>query len=389
MIMLKAYLLRNLPEKLCYRLNRCVRSVSVTHKKCDQTFRPYSTRPIAPAWNVLFFGTDDFSAESLTALCNEMKLLRVVGHLEVVTSTKSRKPNPVQRIAQQENLAVHPWPLESVPPGFHIGLVASFGHLIPKKIIEMFPLGVLNVHASLLPRWRGAAPIVYAVLNGDTKTGVSIMQIMPHRFDVGPVLKQMACPIGPHETAADVQTRLARLGAEALLEVVRHLPHSLDDAWPQLEDGVTYAPKVTPALYRADWHKMAAADVYNLCRALGHVTSNWYGTAVRLAQPDAPSSAPSPVSHLSSLPATAIPGGDVASSRTPRRALSTESFTGQQFTPGMVRIHRASAMLRVMCVDGSWLAFAKVTIIGKKPMSAIDFYNGFLSKVPLDEWILT
>lgn len=194
-----------------------------------------------------------------------------------------------------------------------------------------------------------------------------------------------SCHTGPHDTADDVRARLARLGAEALLDVVRRLPHSLDDAKPQLEDGVTYAPKVTPGLYCVDWQEMSAATVYNLCRALGHVTCRWHGAALRLSRPDVDTSPPPPASPPL---VTAASSGDAVSLKTPHGVGPKESFPEECSTPGTVRIHKADAKLRVMCADGNWLSFSSVTVVGKKPMSANDFYNGFLSKVPLSDWIL-
>lgn len=134
-----------------------------------------------PSPKVLFFGTDNFSLPSL------QKLHENNVDIGVVTSFKS-PANCVRSYAESQKLCLHRWPItaEHCAP-YELGVVVSFGHLIPLHIINAFPSGMINVHASLLPRWRGAAPIIYAIMKGDKKTGVSIMKIEPHRFDIGAV----------------------------------------------------------------------------------------------------------------------------------------------------------------------------------------------------------
>lgn len=103
----------------------------------------------------------------------------------------------------------------------------------------MYCRGMLNVHASLLPRWRGAAPIVHALANGDTKTGVTIMTIRPHKFDVGEIVKQTEIEINEHMQMPELYGKLAQLGSDVLLDVVKSLPNVLATAKEQREDGVT------------------------------------------------------------------------------------------------------------------------------------------------------
>jgi len=130
---------------------------------------------------VLFFGTDHFSLPSLQRL-HQNKV-----DVGVVTSFKS-PANCVRSYAELQKLPLYRWPITAEQcASYELGVVVSFGHMIPSHIINVFPNGIINVHASLLPRWRGAAPIIYAIMKGDTKTGVSIMKIQPHHFDVGDV----------------------------------------------------------------------------------------------------------------------------------------------------------------------------------------------------------
>lgn len=136
---------------------------------------------------VLFFGTDHFSLPSL------QKLHQNKVEVGVVTSFKS-PANCVRSYAELQNLSLFRWPITAQRcTAYEVGVVVSFGHMIPLNIIKAFPRGIINVHASLLPRWRGAAPIIYAIMKGDTKTGVSIMKIEPHHFDVGDVSRFLIC----------------------------------------------------------------------------------------------------------------------------------------------------------------------------------------------------
>ncbi|PNF23984.1 hypothetical protein B7P43_G09285 [Cryptotermes secundus] len=155
---------------------RGLRTLTSTHL----THVTSNNKELGKPWRVLFFGTDDFSLPSLKMLFRELQDGGFVKQLAVVTSLKAKK-NPVRDFAVAAELAAFNWPFHAVPGDFDVGLVSSFGHLISKSIIESFPLGILNVHASLLPRWRGAAPIFYAILNGDSETGVTIMQVKAHK----------------------------------------------------------------------------------------------------------------------------------------------------------------------------------------------------------------
>lgn len=141
---------------------------------------------------------------------------------------------------------------------YDLGLVVSFGHLIPEKVINQFPMylfnyfmlflllfdyncrGILNVHASLLPRWRGAAPIIYALANGDTKTGVTIMKIKPEKFDVGDIVSQVVVDIPKDIKMPELHRKLGSTGAEELVRIVKKLPEALNNVKPQSEQNVTF-----------------------------------------------------------------------------------------------------------------------------------------------------
>jgi methionyl-tRNA formyltransferase len=135
-------------------------------------------------------------------------------------------------------------------------VVVAFGQILPRSVIDIAPRGTVNVHASLLPKLRGAAPIQWAIANGETTTGVSTM-LIDEGLDTGPVLLQRKLTIGPSETAADLEPRLARLGADVLAETVRGLADGLLEATPQDHERATLAPLLKKEDGRLDWTRSA------------------------------------------------------------------------------------------------------------------------------------
>uniref|UniRef100_A0A8C5MFW0 Formyl transferase N-terminal domain-containing protein n=1 Tax=Leptobrachium leishanense TaxID=445787 RepID=A0A8C5MFW0_9ANUR len=177
----------NASLSLCfYRQGLCVDRYSCSWRFPLQIHvlpsRAYSTARTRPPWNVMFFGTDEFALESLKGLnqCRNGILEPVVSRLEVVTIPSSLpKGVPVKNYSADHGIPVHEWPQTGNCDQFDVGVVASFGRLLSEELILKFPYGILNVHPSCLPRWRGPAPIIHTVLNGDENTGVTIMQIRP------------------------------------------------------------------------------------------------------------------------------------------------------------------------------------------------------------------
>ena len=148
-------------------------------------------------------------------------------------------------------------------------VVAAYGLLLPGAVLELFPAGCVNIHASLLPRWRGAAPIQRAILAGDAATGISIMR-MEQGLDTGPVYLARALPIQPHETAGDLERRLAALGAHSLVEALPGIAQGTLAAVAQRDEGITYAPKITKAEATIDWQR-EAREVERQIRAFNPV----------------------------------------------------------------------------------------------------------------------
>jgi methionyl-tRNA formyltransferase len=135
-------------------------------------------------------------------------------------------------------------------------VVVAYGSILPRAALELPKLGCVNIHASLLPRWRGAAPIQRAILAGDAETGVSIMR-MDVGLDTGPVFLERRVPISPQDTGGSLHDRLAALGASAVVEVLDQLAEDRAVSAPQPDDGVTYAAKIDKAEALIDWSKPA------------------------------------------------------------------------------------------------------------------------------------
>lgn len=226
-------------------------------------------------------GTPDFSVAALDALVK-------AGHNIVAVYSqpprpagrgKQDRPSPVQMRAEQLGLRVrHPKSLrnETAQSEFaalsaDVAVVVAYGLILPREILQAPKLGCVNIHASLLPRWRGAAPIHRAIMAGDTVTGVCTMQ-MDEGLDTGPVLLQRSTDIEPHDTTQDLHDRLAQMGADLIVETLEKLPDL--SPTPQAETGVTYADKIDKAEARVDWIK-PAVEIDRLIRGLSPFPGAW------------------------------------------------------------------------------------------------------------------
>jgi methionyl-tRNA formyltransferase len=155
-----------------------------------------------------------------------------------------------------------------------VGVVVAYGLILPPAVLAVPREGCLNLHASLLPRWRGAAPINRAIMAGDAETGVAVMR-MEEGLDTGPVAMVERVAIGPDMTAGELAERLARLGADLMARALAALSRSVLTFTPQAAEGVTYAKKIDPAETRIDWSRPAAA-VHNHIRGLSPEPAAWF-----------------------------------------------------------------------------------------------------------------
>ena len=217
---------------------------------------------------VLFWGTPEFAAPPLRALLGEG--FDVVGVVTQPDRPQGRSrsavvASPVKRIALEESILVlqpdRPRGAEFVDAiratAPDISVVVAYGHILPREVIDLPRLGTLNIHASLLPQWRGAAPIQAAIRAGQSETGVTIMRMVP-RLDAGPILLQVPTPIAHDETYGELQLRLSELGALALIEALSLLDLGVIVERPQDDDAATFAPKIERDDARIDWSRSAA-----------------------------------------------------------------------------------------------------------------------------------
>ncbi len=174
-------------------------------------------------------------------------------------------PSPVKKLAQSHNIPVEqPQSLRTSDVetrlkalGADVMVVAAYGLILPPPILHCAKHGAINVHGSLLPRWRGAAPIQRALLAGDAETGVSIMQ-MEKGLDTGPVFARRSIPLGPNDDFGSVHDKLAEIGAELLLEVLAAVQKGTARSAPQPDAGATYAAKIEKSETWLQWEKSAA-----------------------------------------------------------------------------------------------------------------------------------
>jgi methionyl-tRNA formyltransferase len=229
---------------------------------------------------IVFMGTPDFAVPVLDALAEAHEIVAVYTQPPRPAGRgKADRPSPVQARAEALGLPVrHPVSLrsESAAKDFaalqpDVAVVVAYGLILPQPVLDAPRLGCLNIHASLLPRWRGAAPIHRAIMAGDAETGVCIMQ-MEAGLDTGPVLLREATPIGAGETTADLHDRLAAMGARLIVEAVSRLPELRPE--PQPTEGVTYAAKIDKAEARIDWTR-PAGEVDRLIRGLSPFPGAW------------------------------------------------------------------------------------------------------------------
>ncbi len=234
--------------------------------------------------SLAFFGTPDFAVPVLAGLLE-------AGHGVVCVYSQPPRPAgrghqarlaPVHRFAEARGLAVRtPTTLEDpkvqrdfAALGLDAAVVAAYGLLLPAEILSAPRLGCLNVHASLLPRWRGAAPIARAILAGDAESGVTIMQ-MSEGLDSGAIVLQERMPVPSAATAASLEDALAGLGARLIVQALDGLDRGRLEPVPQPADGVTWAAKLTRAEGRLDWHR-PAAELERRVRAFAPQPGAWF-----------------------------------------------------------------------------------------------------------------
>jgi methionyl-tRNA formyltransferase len=297
---------------------------------------------------IAFAGTPQFALPALHALLKSRH--RVVGVLTQPDRPAGRgqqlRSSPVKLLAQDAGLPLAQPPTLKTPEGREelarwapdVLVVVAYGLILPAPVLALPRLGCVNIHGSLLPRWRGAAPIQRAILAGDAETGVTIMQL-DAGLDTGPTLLERRRPIGAQDTAGDLHDALSELGATALVEALDGLAAGTLEAVAQPTEGVTYAPKIDKSEAPLDWSK-SAIQLDAQVRAFN----------------------PWPIAE------TRMAGDTLRVLRT--RVAATSGVAG---APGTL-LGLADDGLHVACGEGV-LAVRELQRAGKRPVSARDFAN--------------
>lgn len=295
--------------------------------------------------NVVFMGTPEFAVQSLRLMANSHNVQCVYtqpdrpagrGRKLAASEVKQYALAAEIKIRQPETLKNEVTVLDSLNPD--IIVVVAYGLLLPQAILDIPRFGCINVHGSLLPRWRGAAPIQRAIEAGDDSSGVCIMQ-MEAGLDTGPVFSSHEVPIEETTTAGELHDKLADTGAAGLLEVMNALERGQALAKPQSETGATYATKLTRSEGRIDW-QLSAAEIERKIRAFN----------------------PWPICS------SPYKGKDL------RILLSTAIVVDHSATPGeVIRVSRDG--ITVACGDGA-IILTKLQKPGGNALTAKEFLNG-------------
>ena len=300
------------------------------------------------ALRVVFMGTPDFSVPALS---------EIVGAGHDVVGVYTQPPRPAGRGMEDRKSPVHVFADEAAIPVFtpktlrraevqeefaslapDVAVVAAYGLILPKPVLDTPPLGCLNLHASLLPRWRGAAPIQRAIMAGDRETGVMVMK-MEEGLDTGPVALTYRLLIGQDATGGEIHDQLSLIGANMMLTALTMLEAGELAFTPQPGEGATYAPKISKEEARIDWTK-PGAEVHNNIRALSPYPGAWFQALLG-----------GKAERIKVLRSVLVPGGG-----DPGALLDTN--------------------LTVACGSQA-VRLTQVQRAGKKPMGGADFLRGF------------
>lgn len=298
---------------------------------------------------IVFMGTPDFAVPSLKALIQDGH--EIAGVYTQPDKPKNRgmklTPPPVKVVAQEHNLPVFQpktlrdeevqRELQGLAP--ELIVVAAYGKLLPKAVLELPALGCINVHSSLLPKYRGAAPINWAILNGEPETGVTIMH-MAEALDAGDIILQAVTPIDLNESVEQLHDRLAVMGAELLSKAVTALAEGTAPRIPQDESQYTYAPMLSRELSPIDWSR-SALEIHNQIRGL----VPWPATIMEL--------------------------------KGTKFKVFASLLTGEKENqPAGTALGADKKGIRMVCGDGGVLCITEVQAPGKKRMKAVDYLRG-------------
>ena len=234
---------------------------------------------------IVFFGTPTFAAHVLSQIIDDgIEVLAVISKPDRPKG-RSRKPvpTPVKIIAQEkipnvpifqpEKVSADEFKVILAPYEADLFVVVAYGEIMKQHLLDMPKKGCINLHASLLPKYRGAAPIQRSIMNGESETGVTIMH-MVRKMDAGDIIKTIRIPIGENATFGEIEKQLCEDGTKLLIEVIHDFEKNRISEVPQDEDLVTYAPKIELEECEIDW-KMSAHEIHNMVRGVNPYPGAW------------------------------------------------------------------------------------------------------------------
>ena len=238
---------------------------------------------------ILLFGTPSFSAGVLTFLITKgIDICAVVTRPDRPKGrSKTPIPPPVKDVAQEHNIPVHQpekaseseftETLQSYEPDLFV--VVAYGEILKQRVLDIPKVACINVHTSLLPKYRGAAPVQHAIINGEKETGVTIMH-MARKMDAGPIIKTARVSIGANTTCGELEQQLCDIGSKLLLEVIHDFEKGTVEEIPQNDDEATFAPKIELEDCEIHWNK-PAEEIHNLVRGVNPYPGAWCTSTVR------------------------------------------------------------------------------------------------------------
>ncbi|MBM3731912.1 MAG: methionyl-tRNA formyltransferase [Acidimicrobiia bacterium] len=304
-----------------------------------------------PSLNLVFMGSAEFGRPALKALLNAGHRIKAVYAQPPKPAGRGQHKRPCPIHAAARDLGIPVRTPKSLRDGTEqesfarlkadAAVVAAYGLILPRPVLEAPRLGCLNIHASLLPRWRGAAPIQHAILAGDAETGITIMQ-MDEGLDTGAILLAEKIPINPTTTAGELHDALGDLGARLIVRAIEGVAAGMLAATPQPKDGVTYAAKLSRDEGRLDWRR-PAAELARAVRAFDPWPGTWFekdGERIKVLAAEVVEGRGAPGTVLNGSPAIACGAGAlhlVTLQRAGRATMTAAEFLrGFPLPPGTV-----------------------------------------------------
>jgi methionyl-tRNA formyltransferase len=336
---------------------------------------------------MIHFSSFSDLVSSLSVVCPEEKISGSDAGLD------STKGILVRKWAMKNNVPIHTYVKDRIDPVVEaaaqndVGVVVDFGYLIPRRLLDAFPSPPVLMHPSLLPKYRGAAPIEHAIMNGDLVSGVSVLTLHPSKFDAGQILAQKKLEMAPSETVKELRAKLSRLGAEAVADVLSGYDQLIRNSKPMASDKdappIT-APKLKSNDYWPNWATESADNVYNRWRALLVLRGRLEATPAIVLQLDKNAPVGSTVMiHEVRSPQTTLKPAVIAENAQGLNAADSELrdlLTKQG--PGCLFFDKSANLVWIQCAANSWVPVSKLQLPSRAVVDASSFLNGLKIRKP-------